>query len=45
MFRPRRDLDPDAMTDRERRDKRCFDAAFVFGTMPWPPPGLDGDDE
>lgn len=46
MLRPRYDMDPDAMTDAERRAKRRFDAGFVFETMPWPPPGLDldGDD-
>lgn len=26
------DLDPDAMTDAERRAKRCFEAAFAFET-------------
>lgn len=33
------DLDPDAMTDMERRAKRLFQAAYVFETMPWPPEG------
>lgn len=33
----RHDLDADAMTDAERRDKRRYDAYFVFETMPWPP--------
>lgn len=32
----RHDLDPDAMTDEERRAKRRYDAFFVFETMPAP---------
>ena len=30
------DLDPDAMTDAERREKRRMDAGFAFETMPCP---------
>lgn len=29
-----RELDPDAMTDEERRAKRRYDAFFVFEMMP-----------
>lgn len=29
----RHDLDPDAMTDEERRAKKRYDAFFVFETM------------
>lgn len=36
------DLDPPAMTERERLDKRRFEAGFVFETMPEPHPG-DGE--
>jgi hypothetical protein len=43
MLRPRYDLDPDAMTDNERRAKRRFDAGFVFETMPWPPADAPAD--
>lgn len=28
------DLDPDAMTEEERRAKRRFEAGFAFETMP-----------
>jgi hypothetical protein len=45
VFRARHDLDPDAMTDAERRAKRRFEAGFVFETMPWPPTLPDRKDD
>lgn len=42
---PRHDLDPDAMTDEERRAKRRYDAYFVFETMPSPRKEADDCDQ
>lgn len=46
----RHDLDPDVMTDTERRAKRRYDAYFAFETMPdpllrLPGPGLVDDEQ
>jgi hypothetical protein len=44
----RHDLDPDALTEKERLAKRRYDAFFVFETMPLertPAPGCIDDEQ